>query len=104
MPTPGLGRAMIRDKTSRGKTLKLNGEVCRKKGKENVKDNLKLFWGEVGMRRKPFFLPLCSSTTRFPTLENRIQATTIVVFLCSLMAFFVFASLKSSYHNIVHIQ
>ena len=53
-------------------------ERCAERsGKENVKGRLSL--GELEVKRKPFFLPLYSTTTRSPTLENRIQGTTIMV-------------------------
>lgn len=84
-------------------------ERCSERStKENVKGKLKLFWGwgeGLGKIRGSFYLPLLFlGTTRFPTLENRIQTTIIVVFSNNLIAFFMLASLKSSHHNIVHIQ
>lgn len=81
MPPPGLDRAIIRDKRQSkgiGDSMEKRAE---RTARESVKGKLKLLVGGLRMRRKPCFLlpPVCLSTARFPTLENRIQATTIVV-------------------------
>lgn len=77
MPTTDLDWVLIRDRRQGKRDIADSvGRCAEVRGKTPVV-NLNCFFRELGMRRKPFFSSLCSSTSRFPTLENN-RATTIV--------------------------